>query len=368
MKTISATQEMRTASEASEANRYVLSDRDFSYFKRAYGISKNNLSRLISQLEKLDKLVSERRLNRLRWEPIGEGVSHITQTAEEVRLDYRMLMRIVPELEVFNESLRERTFAMLMKKYRRIFGFTAREIAVKAQISLGFINSVEFGLYFPTPEKAEKIVIALGLTGKAKEMYWQLYRKERGCRSLTSRFEPSKKDGAGSILRQIRISAGWSQFELVKARVISGTYLCRIERGDMIPSAKTVNKLLKFYAVTKEESTALLEIVKVEKAARLKNKKRVRPLYENIGERMQVCICKDSAGKMLRSFREREYFPQRFLADQLGLHYSLISRWESDNRTISLIYFDSIVKTLNLSKQEKEELLEKIQNKASKTM
>lgn len=336
-------------------SRYVLGDNDFLYFERTYGVSRSGLDRLIHRLEELDDLVSERRLNTLLWEPIGKGVSHITQAAEAIGLSYQKLMAILPCLEGLNRELKERSFAMFLKKYRRTFGFTAKEIAEKTHISLGFIISIEIGDYFPMPEKAERIAKALGLTGKSREMYFQVYRKERGCRSLASRFDPSKKEGLGSMLMKVRTSAGLSQSELFNAGIISDGYLCKIERGDAVPSLKILNKLIKFYALRGKEADKLFKIFKAEKAEQYRNNK-CKQSYRG----MQVQICKDSVGGMLRSLRERRGFPQKMLADQLGVHYSLVSCWESNTKLLRPGYVNGIEEFLGLSEQEKNDFLEKI--------
>ncbi|MFA6183596.1 MAG: helix-turn-helix transcriptional regulator [Parcubacteria group bacterium] len=333
---------MRRTLTENEINQYKFSDKNYAYFEKKYKVVKKDLIRLICLIEELDDLIIRRKMNVLTWEPIGEGISHITQMAKKIGLNNCTLMKFIPDLERFNENLKERSFGMFVKKYRRIFGLTAKELSTKTKISLNFINSVESGIHFPIPNKANAIAKILNLNGEAKRIYFQIYRKERGLRSLTSRFEPSEKRGLGFILRQIRISGGWSQAELSKKNIISICGLCKIERGKHPPSEKSLRKLVKFYKLPKDDLVNMLDLL-----CRIK------------GAPNQI-ICKDNVGKMLKSLRKREGISQGFLAEQLGVNFSLVSFWESNKRFINLKYIDGITKILNLSEQEKEELLIKI--------
>lgn len=331
-----------------KVNQYILTDKDYSYFKKRYGVKKNSLVKFICLLEELDRLISERRVNALLHESIGGNTSHITQAAEMIGLSSDNLMKIVPDLERFNENLKGRSFWMIAKKYRRIFGLTADELAKIANVSPGFIDSIESGIYFPMPDKAAAIANALHLTGTAKKMYFQTYRKERGRRSLTSRHKPPDNTGVGSKLRQLRISAGLSQKELSKKSAVAAETLCIIERGNRPPSERILKKITKVYRLKESEVDELLKLRNLEKANYQRRKSLRQPSYSNTEERMQVHICKSSTGKMLRSLREREGISQATLAECLGTHYSQISHWESNRKPINKKYINGIAEFLNL--------------------
>jgi len=330
-------------------NRYLLEDEDFSYFEMKYGVPSIRLRRLIHRIEELDFEIGIRK----QGKPTERIIFLILHEANLCRLNHRALMRVVSDLEKFNDGLKERSFGMLLKKYRRLVKYTVSDLSEETGISLGFINSIESGLYFPTPKKAEMIADALGLRDEAREMYFQAYRKERGQRSLTGRCESSEESKLGSLLRQARIAAGRSQAELGEMGIINPIGLCRIERGDL-PTVRTLRKLANFYGLDED---SLVEMRLAEKGPR--KRREVKKLHMTSEERMRTCICKDSAGKMLRSLREREGVFQRELAEELAVHFSYVSRWESDKQAIGSKYIDGIAKFLNLSEEEKEELEEK---------
>jgi len=75
-------------------------------------------------------------------------------------------------------------------------------------------------------------------------------------------------------------------------------------------------------------------------------------------------ICKNSPGKMLKSLRKRRGASQKQLAKHLKVNNSLVSRWEADTRPIRPSYVDHIAEFLLLFKEEREELLRKIQDEA----
>lgn len=334
------------------ANRYLLTEGDYSYFGTKYGISRGGLRRLIHRIEELDFEIGIRK----QGKPTEWIISLILQEASESGLSYRVLMRVVSDLEKFNDGLKERSFGMLLKKYRRLIQYTVSDLSEETGISLGFISSIESGLYFPTPKKAEMIADVLGLRDEARKMYFQVYRKERGQRSLTGRCESSEESKLGSLLRQARIAAGRSQAELGEMGIINPIGLCRIERGDL-PTVRTLRKLAKFYGL---DEGLLIEMRLAEKQPR--QRRVVEKPYRTNEERARICICRSSPGKMLKSLREREGVCQKQLADELAIHFSYISYWESDKRAIGLKYIDGIAKFLNLSEEEKEELEEKLRH------
>ncbi|MGB9976666.1 helix-turn-helix domain-containing protein [Thermovenabulum sp.] len=129
----------------------------------------------------------------------------------------------------------------LIRQLRKNRKLSLKELAEKTGLSVSYLSEIETGKKKPSLEVVQKLADALNVSVEA-------FFNNAGEVS-----NPEKPLSIGEKIRLFRQSKNLSLEELAELAGISASYLCQIEKGNVLPSLSTLTGLTKFLDIKPEE-------------------------------------------------------------------------------------------------------------------
>jgi predicted ATPase/class 3 adenylate cyclase/transcriptional regulator with XRE-family HTH domain/Tfp pilus assembly protein PilF len=201
---------------------------------------------------------------------LGEHLLKDMEQPEHVwQLGHPDLPDDFPPLNSVYQPTRGAQFGKVLRRYRLASGLTQDALADKAGLSLRGVSDLERGLRSaPHPESVRRLANALGLQGHDRAALLRSAGHEpvslapvRDTERVTASGVSSETPrGFGSVLRELRMAAGFSQEQLAQRSGLSRRGVADLERGARnFPHGDTVRRLTEALGLSATQSQALLQ-------------------------------------------------------------------------------------------------------------